>query len=124
MPSRSLFIHFWVGLAGFCLLSSPWASAFELPPLTKDGWQLVGISAKSRIFWIRPSSIKGEKANRTSDLLEFEPPGPFSRATTLHINCIDKSTWLSRGGQRTSQILTIARGSVWESISKILCRAA
>jgi hypothetical protein len=119
-----LFVHFWVGLAGFCLLSSPGVSAFELPPLTKDGWQLVGISVKSRIFWIRPSSIKGEKANRTSDLLEFEPLGPFSRATTLHINCIDKSTWLSRGGQRTSQVLTIAKGSVWDSISKILCRAA
>lgn len=104
------------------LIASREALAFDLPPATPDGWRLVGINANSRIFWIRPTSISGRFNDRMVDLLEFEPPGPFSRQTTLHIDCTQRITWLSRGGLRTSQILSISPNSVWDSISKILCK--
>lgn len=119
--SQSFARYSHITIALISVLLSGGALAFGLPSAAKDGWKLVGINAKSRIFWIRPASIAGEFNDRTVDLLEFEPPGPFSRQTTLHIDCTQGSTWLSRGGLRTSQILLISPNSVWDSISRILC---
>ena len=119
--SQSFVRYLHITFALISAFASGGALAFDLPPTTKDGWRLVGMNAKSRIFWIRPASIAGGLNDRTVDLLEFEPPGPFSRQTTLHIDCTQGRTWLSRGGLRTSQILSISPNSVWDSISKILC---
>jgi hypothetical protein len=119
--SQSFVRYSHIAIALICALSSGGALAFDLPPATKDGWKLVGMNERSRIFWIRPASIAGGFNDRTVDLLEFEPPGPFSRQTILHIDCTQGRTWLSRGGLRTSQILSISPNSVWDSISKILC---
>lgn len=121
MNSQSFLRYSQITFALIGALSSGGALALDLPTATKDGWKLVGINANSRIFWIRPASIAGKSNDRTVDLLEFEPPGPFSRQTTLHIDCTQGRTWLSRGGMRTSQILSISPNSVWDSISKILC---
>ena len=119
--SPSFVRYSYITFALISALASGGALAFDLPPTTKDGWKLVGMNAKSRIFWIRPASIAGGLNNRTVDLLEFEPPGPFSRQTTLHIDCTQGRTWLSRSGLRTSLVLSISPNSVWDSISKILC---
>ena len=120
--SPSFVRYSYITFALISALASGGALAFDLPPTTKDGWMLVGMNAKSRIFWIRPASIAGGLYNRTVDLLEFEPPGPSSRQTTLHIDCTQGRTWLSRSSLRTSQVLSISPNSVWESISKILCK--
>ena len=59
MNSKPFMRYSHIPLALIGAFASSGVLAFDMPPATHDGWKLVGINAKSRIFWIRPASIAG-----------------------------------------------------------------
>lgn len=88
------------------------------------GWRLVGINGNAGVWWIKPSTIKGDVNNRMVQKLSVLPDTVAKISESwVHIDC-------PRAVQRQSLLLnpfaqspplTINQGSVWETIGKLIC---
>ena len=88
------------------------------------GWRLVGITRNADIWWIKPSTVKGDASSRSVEKRSALPDKSLKLSETIvYIDC-------PKAVQRQSSLinpfaksppLVISQGSVWETIGKLIC---
>ena len=85
-----------------------------------QGWRLVGINNNATVFWIKPSSVRGDASDRSVLKISLNPDAKQTLKSWVHYNCGAAIQWQSTSRVK-SRPLVIKKGSVWETIGKLIC---
>ena len=106
------------------LVASP-VEALKLNVTSPGGWRIVGINPNAWVYYIKPSTAKGNADEMTVDLLSVNPDRVKQKHTRLHVECSNrvifqsvlKMPWIKN--ERTP----IAPKSTWHTIARLICPA-
>ena len=123
MKTPAFFLALALACAGPVQAQQGWNFRNTVIQKSPDGWRLVGMTRNAVVWWIKPSSIKGDASKRSVRKMVVDPDSPLKLSESwVHIDC-PKAIQTQSSGLRSTQPLLINKGSVWETIGKIICPA-